>query len=70
VTGKGITSCNLRDCSTALALLTKDWAKEKGVKMYAVIIDHNLRDTSKQEAIKTKAWLEARHIDTSTVYTL
>lgn len=45
--------------SMALALMAKDWARERGGTIQALIIDHGLRAGSAREAVETQARLAA-----------
>lgn len=49
--------------SMALCLLAADWAKEHGVRLHALTIDHGLRAESATEAAQVQDWLSRRGID-------
>lgn len=48
--------------STALALLSADWARDRGGRVLALIVDHGLRPESSAEAAVTRDRLDARGI--------
>lgn len=48
--------------SLALALLTRDWAKQKRIAVTAFIVDHGLRPESGREARQVAGWLKAAGI--------
>ncbi len=49
--------------SLALTLLTNDWAKARGGRTTALIVDHRLRSESAAEGRQVGRWLAARGID-------
>jgi len=49
--------------SLCLALLAHDWARERGGRVLALIVDHRLRPESSAEAVRVGRWLAARGID-------
>ncbi|MDZ3837514.1 MAG: tRNA lysidine(34) synthetase TilS [Rhodospirillales bacterium] len=51
--------------SMALCLLADGWARARGGRVLALIIDHGLRPSSAGEAERTARWLAARGIDSS-----
>jgi tRNA(Ile)-lysidine synthase len=48
--------------SLALAFLLKRWTDTKGMRLYAVTLDHGLRPESRTEALKVGDWLKDREI--------
>lgn len=55
-------ACSGGPDSMALTLLAHQWAREHGVSLLALIVDHGLRATSADEARQTQQWLQQRHI--------
>ncbi|MDR0753074.1 MAG: tRNA lysidine(34) synthetase TilS [Holosporaceae bacterium] len=53
--------------STALLLLSTEWAKKNGVNVYAVTIDHKLRPESAQEAKIVEEFCRSREIRHKTI---
>jgi tRNA(Ile)-lysidine synthase len=50
--------------SMALALLAHEWARARGGRATALIVDHGLRSESAAEAARVAAWLGARRMPT------
>ena len=49
--------------SMALTLLLDDWARQRGGRAIALIVDHRLRPNSASEAKQVGIWLESRNIE-------
>jgi len=50
--------------SMALALLADAWARARGGRVLALIVDHGLRPASMGEATRVAGWLAARGLET------